>query len=44
MSVDEWHKRLADTFKVNGLVGGHLRIVNEAEERVSNYLITKLRG
>jgi hypothetical protein len=44
MSVDEWHKRLADTFKVNGLVGGHLRIVDEAEDSVSNYLVTRLRG
>jgi hypothetical protein len=44
MSVDEWRKRLADTFKVNGLVGGHLRIVDEAEDRVSNYLVTRLRG
>jgi hypothetical protein len=44
MSIDEWHKRLADTFKVNGLVGGHLRSVHEAEDSVSNYLITNLRG
>ena len=44
MSVEEWHKRLADTFKVNGLVGGHLRIIHEAEDNVSNYLITNFRG
>ncbi len=44
MSVDEWHKRLADAFKVNGLVGGHLRIVHEAEDRVSDYLVTNFRG
>jgi hypothetical protein len=44
MSVDEWYKRLADTFKVNGLVGGHLRIVYDAEDRVGNYLVSKFRG
>lgn len=44
VSVDEWHQRLAGTFKVDGLVGGHLRIVAEAEERVSNDLVTTFRG
>jgi hypothetical protein len=44
MSVDEWHKRLADTFKVNGLVGGHLRIVHDAEDKVGDYLVNGLRG
>jgi hypothetical protein len=44
MSVDEWHKRLADTFKVNGLVGGHLLIVHEAEDNVGNYLVNTFRG
>jgi hypothetical protein len=44
MSVDEWHKRLADTFKVNGLVGGHLRIVHEAENKVGDYLVSVFRG
>jgi hypothetical protein len=44
MSVDEWHKRLADTFKVNGLVGGHLRIVHDAEDKVGNYLVSQFRG
>jgi hypothetical protein len=44
MSVDQWHKRLADTFKVNGVVGGHLQIVYDAEDRVTDYLIKTLRG
>lgn len=44
MSVAQWHKRLADTFKVNGLVGGHLRIVQDAEDKATNYLIKTLRG
>src|SRR5580704_14344694 len=44
MSVAEWHKRLADTFSVHGLVGGHLQIVHEAEDNVSNHLTTNFRG
>jgi len=44
ISVDEWHKRLADRFKVNGLVGGNLRVVHEAEDHVSNYLVKTFRG
>jgi hypothetical protein len=44
MSVDEWHKRLAHTFKVNGLVGGHLRIVHEAEDKVGDHLAKVFRG
>lgn len=44
MSVDEWHQRLAVTFKVDGLICGHMRIVDEAEDRVSHDLSTSLRG
>jgi hypothetical protein len=44
MSVAEWQRQLADTFTVDGPVGGHLRIVDEAEGNVSNYLITNFHG
>jgi|SRR5579872_934457 len=44
MSVAEWQKRLADTFTVNGLVGGHLLITDEAENNVSNHLLRKFHG
>jgi hypothetical protein len=44
MTVDEWHKRLADTFKVRGLIGGNLQIVYEAEDKVGSYLANTFRG
>jgi hypothetical protein len=44
MGIDEWHSRLADTFTVNGLVGGHLVEVHDRERDIGDHLVTTFRG
>jgi len=44
MTVGEWQKRLADTFTVNGLVGGSLLTIHDSEDAASNYLVGTFRG
>ena len=44
MTVAEWQKRLADTFTVNGLVGGSLLRVHNSEDAAGNYLVRTFRG
>jgi hypothetical protein len=44
MTVAEWQKRLADTFTVNGLVGGNLVGVQGCEDAAGNHLIKTFRG
>ena len=44
MTIDEWHNRLADTFTVDGLVGGHLIEVHDRERDIGNHLVRTFRG
>lgn len=44
MTIDEWHSRLADTFTVDGLVGGHLIEVHDRERDIRHHLVTTYRG
>ncbi len=44
MTVAEWQRRLGDTFTVNGLVGGSLLTVFDAEDAAGNYLVNTFRG
>lgn len=44
MTVEDWQKRLEETFTVRGLVGGHLVAVHDREAQVADYLVRKFRG
>lgn len=44
MTTTEWQKRLSDTFTVNGLIGGELISVQEAEDTAGNHLINTFKG
>jgi hypothetical protein len=44
MTVAEWQKRLADTFTVNGLVGGNLLSVQNSEDAAGSYVEKTFRG
>jgi hypothetical protein len=44
MTTNEWQKRLSDTFTVNGLIGGELLTVHEAEDATGNHLINTFKG
>ena len=44
MTINEWQDRLADTFTVNGLVGGSLLTVHSSENTAGNYLVGTFRG
>jgi hypothetical protein len=44
MTVAEWQKRLADTFTVNGLVGGSLLSVQSSEDTAGSYVVRTFRG
>ena len=44
MTIAEWQKQITDTFTVDGLIGGNLLKVSEAEDSAGNYLIKTFRG
>jgi hypothetical protein len=44
MTIAEWQKQLADTFTVNGLIGGDLQSVFRAEDNVGHHLIKTFHG
>ena len=44
MTIEEWQKRLADTFMFNGVVGGHLFEVHEREQGLGNDLVRTFHG
>jgi len=44
VTIGEWQKRLADTFTVDGLIGGSLQRVFDAEDAAGNYLVNTFRG
>src|SRR5262245_49612777 len=44
MTIAEWQQRLADTFTVNGLIGGSLQDVFDAENAVGGHLTETYQG
>jgi hypothetical protein len=44
MTVAQWQRRLADTFTVDGLIGGSLRNVHSAEDDVGNHIVKTYIG
>jgi hypothetical protein len=44
MTPPEMIKRLADTFTVNGVIGGLLQGVHDDEDDVGNQLVERFRG
>ena len=44
ITVEEWQKRLADTFTVKGLIGGSLQPIFRAEDAAGSYLVNTFRG
>jgi len=44
MTPPEMIKRLADSFTVNGVIGGRLQAVHEDEDDVGNQLVERFRG
>jgi hypothetical protein len=44
MTIAEWQKQITGTFTVDGLIGGNLFKVSDAEDNAGNYLIKTFRG